>query len=206
MKTLVYVGANQGGSLAGMYNQFDVVYAFEPDPEMFEVLSSRFGEYDNVNLINAACGKEDGNSILYVMPNRVSTALGEMSDDHPPQPQPPKKSFNQIQVDVVNLGEFLEEEGIDYIDLYYSDAQGSDYDILETMKSFIENKKIGQLFVETHSNGVTIYDGLNNQFYRHQDLLSDNYEFVYASLDGRKLNDYIIPEGATEWDSCWRVK
>ena len=37
MKTLIYVGANRGFGLYRLLQkrQFDVIYAFEPDPEMF---------------------------------------------------------------------------------------------------------------------------------------------------------------------------
>ena len=35
MTTLVYVGANVGVSLWGLFDKFDEVYVFEPDPEMF---------------------------------------------------------------------------------------------------------------------------------------------------------------------------
>ena len=72
---LVYIGANQGNSLFELHDKFDKVYAFEPDPEMFSVLVSRFGEFEWVNLINAACSDYDGESKLYVTPNRVSSSL-----------------------------------------------------------------------------------------------------------------------------------
>lgn len=38
MRTLVYVGTNVGNSLWNIIQDYDVVYAFEPDPEMFIVI------------------------------------------------------------------------------------------------------------------------------------------------------------------------
>ncbi len=46
MKTLVYVGANTGFTLWGIFDKFDYVCVFEPDPEMYEELKSR---YNNLN-------------------------------------------------------------------------------------------------------------------------------------------------------------
>jgi FkbM family methyltransferase len=59
MSTLVYVGANIGNSLWGIFDKFDEVYAFEPDPEIFEQLNKRFRQFEWVTLINAACSFDD---------------------------------------------------------------------------------------------------------------------------------------------------
>jgi len=75
MKTLVYIGANQGHSLGMLVNTFEKVYAFEPDPEMFSTLKSRFGTLSHVTLVNAACSLEDGEANFYVTGNRVASSL-----------------------------------------------------------------------------------------------------------------------------------
>ena len=54
MSTLVYVGANEGNSLWGIFDKFDKVYAFEPNPEVYDVLRRRFMQFEWVTLINAA--------------------------------------------------------------------------------------------------------------------------------------------------------
>ena len=45
MSVLVYVGANQGNSLWEIFDKYDQVYAFEPDPEMFESYKANFSRY-----------------------------------------------------------------------------------------------------------------------------------------------------------------
>ena len=54
MSTLVYVGANVGVSLWNLFDKFDQVYVFEPDPEMFSELKRRFNQFEWVTLVNAA--------------------------------------------------------------------------------------------------------------------------------------------------------
>ena len=47
MKTLVYIGVNKGYGLSRLLqnNQFDIVYAFEPDPELFDMIRPIFSKY-----------------------------------------------------------------------------------------------------------------------------------------------------------------
>ena len=187
MKTLVYLGANQGSSLLSLYDKFDVVYAFEPNPDVFEELSRRFGKFQHVHLMNFACGEKEGEATFYIAPNKVSSSL-------------------EIKVNVVNLNTFLKDHEVKHIDLYYSDIQGADLNVLRTIKSYIDDKKIGELFIETHRDGVVLYEGLDNQLSGFKEILSDNYEWVHASCDGTIVSPDNIPADELEWDCYWKVK
>lgn len=207
MSTLIYIGANVGNSLSSFVNSYDSIHVFEPDPEMFDVLKDRFQSYSHVNLINAACSDKSGVTTFYVTPNRVSSSLGIVStlthdEDHP------QREYREIQVNTINLLDYLKDNNIEHIDLYYSDAQGSDLNILKTISEYIEDKKIDELFIETHGNNKTLYDGLNNEFDGFKNLLIPNYHFVHASLGrlyGAIVSEAEIPEDEYEWDSLWRV-
>lgn len=202
----VYVGANIGNSLFNFANSFDVVYAFEPDPEIFQILSQRFHSYKNVKLFNVACSDEDKLADLYIMPNRVSTSLSDIDDEHFNLCK--FKSSKKIKVKCINLYNFLVLHNIDKINYYISDCQGSDYDVLKTLKPMIDNKKIDKLFIETHGD-IALYSNLNNKFSNFKNLLNQNYNFVYASLgsqNGRIVSEDQIPSGEFEWDSMWEVK
>ena len=113
-------------------------------------------------------------------------------------------------MDVINLGNYLKKEGVDEIDFYYSDAQGSDLNILKTLKeNYLDTKQIQKMFIETHGDGVQIYEGLYNQLSGFKELLSENYSFVHASLgsqDGKIVKENEIPKDEKEWDSYWEVK
>jgi len=205
MTTLVYIGANCGNSLWNLIDKFDSVYAFEPDPEMFEQLNRRYRQFEWVTLVNAACSLEKGETDLYITPNRVSSGLSDIDTET----YGGESAFKTVRVKTVNLSEYLKENGIDYIDLYYSDCQGSDLNVLSTIKEYVDDKKIGEMFIETHGDGVFLYKGLNNQFSSFKKLLSENYEFVCASLgrlDSKVVDENQIPDGEYEWDSLWKVR
>lgn len=205
MTTLVYVGANVGNSLWGIFDKFDKVYAFEPDPEIFQNLKRRFRQFEWVTLVNAACSFEDGESYLHVHPNRVSSGLSEIDvEKYGGEP-----TGEAVKIKTINLLNFLKKEQVDYIDLYYSDCQGSDLNVLTSIKEFVDNKKIGEMFIETHGNEIFLYKGLDNQFSSFKKILEENYEFICASLgrlDGKVVEENEIPEGEYEWDSLWRLK
>ena len=74
---------------------------------------------------------------------------------------------------------------------------------------YVDNKKIGQLYIETHGDGVELYKGLDNQFSGFKKVLSENYKFEYASLgrlNGAIKSESEIPDDELEWDSLWSVK
>jgi FkbM family methyltransferase len=174
---------------------------------MFEKLNRRFKQFEWVTLINAACSFEDGETSLYVTPNRVSTSLADVTEYEKQNGCP--DYLKKITVKTVNLKKFLEDNEVDYIDYYLSDTQGSDLNILKTIKEFVDEKKIGELFIETHGNDWILYEGLYNKFEGFKKILSKNYEFVHASLgrlQGKVVSESEIPEDEREWDSYWRLK
>lgn len=208
MKTLVYVGANVGSSLSGMVHKYDKVYAFEPDPEMFEALKTNLSKYSWVTLVNAACAEDNGKIKFYITPNRVSSSVSIVSTLTHPEDHP-QRNYTEIEVNTINLLDFLKENEVEHIDYYLSDAQGSDLAILKTIKEFVDDKKISELYIETHGDGKYLYDELNNQFKEFKKILSENYEFVHASLGrlyGKIVSEKEIPEDEYEWDSYWRLK
>ena len=205
MSTLLYVGANEGNSLWGIFDKFDKVYAFEPNPEVYDILRRRFMQFEWVTLINAACSTEDGETDLYVTPNLVSSSLSDVNTEK----YGGDPAARKVTVKTLNLNNYLKEEGVEVIDLYYSDCQGSDLLILKTIQEYVDNKKIGQLYIETHGDGVELYKGLDNQFSGFKKVLSENYKFEYASLgrlNGAIKSENEIPDDELEWDSLWSVK
>lgn len=230
MTTLVYIGANNGYTLWSLFDKFDKVYAFEPDPEVFSELNSKFRQFEWVTLVNAACSHSNGKSKFYVTNNKVASSLGNPSEEFQNDylnRGAPASVFSEILVDTINLGDYLKKEGVEFIDLYYSDCQGSDLTILKTMKEFVDDKKIGELFIETHGDNSEIYVGLDNQFSGFKNILEKNYQFIHAcmgsygagnaspsrvKLDGQVVTEEYVSDVSDwgvsnpEWDSYWKLK
>lgn len=205
MLTLVYIGTNEGESLDDYIDLYDKIYAFEPDPEIFQKLVSRFEGRDNLICINSACSETSGKKTLYVTENRHSSSLSELSDYSLQHGfSGGKESFKTFEVTSINLHEFLIKNQIDYIDTLITDCQGSDLSILKTIKSFIDERKIGEIFCETHANSIELYSGLYNQFDGFKEILNQNYKIKDFYLDGRLMSKDSEP--FVEWDTHWILK
>lgn len=205
MSTLIYIGTNEGYGLEDYVDLYDVVYAFEPDPEMFGKLVDKFEDKNNIVFVNAACADTAGVKTLYVTENRHSTSLSDLSDYSLSHGfSGGKAAFKTFDVACVNLHDYLVEHGIDYVDTLITDCQGSDLSIIKTIKPYIDSKKIGELFCETHGSSVELYAGLNNQFDGFKEILSENYEVQDFYLDGKLMSKDSEP--FVEWDTHWTLK
>jgi FkbM family methyltransferase len=197
--TLVYVGAHAGGTLSLLYRNFDKVYAFEPDPVLFEYLYSQFKDYPWVTLVNAACAEDDGEAELHILNGHASNSLSSIAwGDYE----------DVVMVKTVNLGRFLEENGVEYIDRYQSDTQGADLMILKTIEPFVRNRKIGLLEMETCWNGDQYYKDFDNRFDSFKAFLEPEYRpalgrraqpWGYDNVDLDNLSNDVYDE----WDTVW---
>lgn len=219
MRTLIYVGANDGNGLEILLREWqgeplDRVYAFEPDPEMYEKLCQRFDRFrNNIHLINAACTSTDGVGKFYITPNRVSSSLGDINMTNqasvPGGHSGGELAFKVIEVQTINLYNFCQTNNITEIEYLQTDCQGSDLAILKTMKLFFDEKKIKGMCCETHRDDFEIYIGLHNSFSQFKELLQERYEVLYyRSLKGKIIDKDDLEELSNhhEWDTYWKLK
>jgi len=64
------------------------------------------------------------------------------------------KSDNNGAVPTIAIDDFVRERQIPFIHMLHSDIQGFEYDMLQGAKGCFENKKIGYVFISTHSDEV----------------------------------------------------
>jgi len=208
MKTLIYIGANNGDGLISHLNNFDIVYAFEPLPEAYEILKKRFWNVSHLKLINAACSISEGKSDFYLTHKNQCSSFYKIHEEY--EDKSLREFSKKVTIQTINLRNFLNKENIKYIDHYVSDAQGFDFKILSTIEDFINDKKINSLFIETHSDKAKIYENADNKFSNFKKMLDKNYSIKFFSFDGVFVCPENLPmhEGisAMEWDTYWELK
>lgn len=217
--TLVYCGASRGYSLTGFVYKFQQILAFEPDPEMFQTLQTLMSPYPWVKCFNVACASDYGSATLYISPNRVATSLGKSAEIYCPpntpyggdkgRKHPDDSAIDSITVPTVNLEDFLKRKGIDFIDYYVSDCQGSDLNILKTMKPFLDERRIYKLQHETFSDNKVLYEGLDNSFSKFKELLIPNYRIEKIEMERTNTtihSESELPVEEWEWDTYWVLK
>lgn len=55
---------------------------------------------------------------------------------------------------VIGIDDFCKDQNINFIDVLHSDIQGFEYQMLEGAIEMISNKRIGYLFISTHTNEI----------------------------------------------------
>jgi FkbM family methyltransferase len=182
MKVLIYLGLNQGSGFDKMINGFDKCYGFEAIPELAEKMAIRYKNDDRVEIINAAVCGENKEQTFYISTNILmeSSSLGELSDYYRNNgPKNQIRTKRKITVPGIVLSNFLKERGIDQIDTYVSDIEGMDYFVLNTIKEYVDDKRINHIQVEAECDywGGESHDNLpSNKETLFYELLSDNYE------------------------------
>lgn len=144
--TVVDVGANIGTFSLFIYKHCHKIYAMEPAPENFELLSKTIedNKLEKIKPFEEALAGNTGTRPMRMI--REAGAGGWTITDMTGKPE------DYIQVKHITLKEFMEREGIEYIDLLKMDVEGAEKEILED-PTFPFNK-IGTIICEFHYSNL----------------------------------------------------
>ena len=159
------VGANNGNdSIEVAKNNHNLqVYGFEPTPELNYIIESRvrLENITNYNLVKCAVSDFEGTSIFNVASYGGCNSLLEFSEES-------KTAWvgwdnfvvtNQIEVRVIRLDKFVEENAIDLIEYLHIDTQGSDLNVLKGLGEKLSIVRAGVM--EAASKENVLYNGQN---------------------------------------------
>lgn len=129
--TIIDCGANVGVSVLyfkSLYPEAKVI-AFEPDPEVYEVLMHNTSRFQNVKLINKGVYDKNG----YVAFNKEGTDAGKVDEDA------------DDQIEVTTLSSYIDEP----IAFLKMDIEGAEYIVLKEIETHLYN--VENMFIEYHS-------------------------------------------------------
>ena len=63
-----------------------------------------------------------------------------------------KPGKHEDGTDIINIDTYIEQKSIDFLDILHSDIQGQELEMLHGAKKLLNDKKVGYIFVSTHSN------------------------------------------------------
>jgi FkbM family methyltransferase len=161
MKIIVEVGANQGkDTQRWLKDGNNIVYAFEPTPELILHLKEKFKDNDRFNLIPAAVDIENSWKWFNIAGNRdwgcsslheFNPNIEELWTD-----RPDFKVTDRCKVMTMRLDTFIENYKIEKIDYLWVDAQGNDFLALQSLGKYIsivnEGKCEAAFTVDLYSN------------------------------------------------------
>ncbi len=149
--TIFDVGANRGeitSKYAELFPQANV-YAFEPFPDSFKILESKFFGNKRIECFQNAIGAVNTKSNLFVNRNvdtnslLSSVKIGLSSDQQ-------VKNVGVIEVDVCTIDDFCRNKLINSIDILKLDIQGSELFALKGATELLKNKRINLIYSEVY--------------------------------------------------------
>ena len=195
MKDVIFdVGANVGSSTlqyAIDYPERITLYAFEPVPQLYEKIAEQAKDFPNVFVFKTAVSDFNGKANFNVSSasaDHSASSLFEYSDKLDANWGPVKHHFEvteQIEVDVIRLDAFIEEHGIECINYFHCDTQGSDLNVLKGMGDHIHKIKEGVVEVAIKYNAL----------YKNQVMIDTMMQF---------LTDHNFEIIAVQANDAWR--
>lgn len=186
--TIFDVGANNGACTQAFIERFPeaIVVAFEPFPDVFYELESRFQKNNVVKVEQLALANEASERPFYVVKEHPNlSSLSELT--------PYVQRFGQVQerimVRVSSIDSYCIDNKIEHIDLLKIDTEGGDLDVLHGAQDMLRSKAIKFIYVEFSSLGFTS-GSLSGALSPISALLEDHGYVFIASY-----NDYIITDG-----------
>lgn len=175
-KIVINVGANQGNAFNQFIDDNTIIYAFEPTHELLSrYLYPKSENNSNIIIIPFAVDVENTFKIFNIagQSDWGCSSLYEFSDDIEDKwnGRTDFKKTHSYIVPTITLYDFCEIYKIDKIDYLFIDAQGSDFNVLKSLKDKINIVEEG---VIEASNNVDLYKNVNNRIEDIRDYLISN--------------------------------
>lgn len=178
--TVLDIGGHIGSfsaKAAGLASQ-GKVFVCEPFPDTYAYLKANVAGFANVYPNQLAISDRGGTDSLYY------------SEANPAENSLVRSSGNKVEVKLLSLAEFLQQNNIDQVDLMKIDCEGAEYDIL--FSATAELPKIRRIVMEIHEpeyfglSGKYSIDAMTNLLQAHdfdvQFKRENKYQgYIYAS-------------------------
>ena len=140
--TMLDVGANSGlFSFIAVACGFRSVHAFEPYPPALEMLRRNRrlnGVEGTVTVVPSAVGDAAGTTTLYVPAKRFGGVL-ETSSSLNPEFRP--EHSEMVEVSVTTIDDYVEQAGLEHVDLIHLDVESYEPQVLEGAKKTINGQR-----------------------------------------------------------------
>ena len=127
-----------------------IVYAFEPLPESYSILSEKAKDIPNLHVFE--CGIDINNSdsvVFYEYGYKNSSSLlqvdkDDMMDWKCPKKMKPEDAFKKVghhMIKTTRLDDFLQKHEVPHVDFLKIDTQGNDFDVIKSLGDRINSVK-----------------------------------------------------------------
>lgn len=149
-KHIIDGGANIGFVSYQFLKRFKTakIYAFEPNPSVFELLKNSFSnKVNSILTYNLGISNTSGKLSFYKNNNSGTSSFLPPNDFHKSHLA---RKFSIIDVPVITLHDFCKENNIDLISILKLDIEGYELKALQGCEEMIKNQKIEFIYVEVN--------------------------------------------------------
>jgi FkbM family methyltransferase len=200
VSVIVDVGANEGQSALPFAQAFAhaFVFAFEPVPETFAILSARTEAERRIKCFNLALGAHDGDATI-----RLATSSGHNSLLNVAEP-----GEEAVTVHVTRGDTWAAAHEIDHIDLLKIDTEGYELQVLAGFDGLIADGKVkcvlaecefDRVTTEPHTSFFSLYDYLTRRGMSFVTLYTDalaSKRFAWGNALFIRTGDVRAPDSA----------
>jgi len=196
-KIVLDVGANEGQTIDWALGYFDkpLIYSFEPTPDLFKLLKSKYSNYQNVRLYNIALGDFNGKATFFTSNYSPTNSLlkynKNLYDKFNKELSKTLSGSDEIEVDVETLEKWANNNLCNKtVDLLKSDTQGNEYNVIKGGTDFIRNKVKIVIFEVQY---LDFYKG-SIPFYKTYELLYQNGFYLFNNFGGSRVSNVQLIE------------
>lgn len=148
VETILDVGANIGFVTHQFQKMFPgaQIYAFEPNPKVFEVLAASYAGDNRVKIVNCGVGDVKGKLSFNVNANTGTSSFLTATEYH--RKHQARRLLDPIDVEVLTLDHFTEAEGLPHIDILKLDIEGYELRALQGAARLLKGQAIDAIYTE----------------------------------------------------------
>lgn len=153
---IIEAGAHKGKDSLELFKQWpeSTIYAFEPVPELYQILQRSTAHLETIHVFNYALGDQIAQKNLYKCTGKIDAAssLYEPSDYFATKPV----HFIPIQVNITTLDNWSLQENVRSVDFLWLDLQGGELDLLHGAETLLKTVKV----IHTEVNLIERYKSI----------------------------------------------
>ena len=195
---IVDVGSHKGEYISNITKnfKFEIIYAFEPNPEIFQILKKKFTNNNNIKINNFGIGDFNDVKILNNNLESSSTTFNQLNTKSKYfkkkyfllNPFKLKKIINPVKIEVIKLKKYINDNNINKIDLLKIDTEGYELKVLKGLEDNIN--LVNYIHLDHHFDDMIIKNYKLSDI--HDYLKKNNFEKVFKiKMKFRKSFEYI---------------
>ena len=196
--SILDVGANKGQTTRRYRTEFPTaeIYCFEPFPDSIAELQKQFSDDRKIHIVPKAVAQKKGVATFYVNEFDATNSLlpRPISDRrYYPKSAGPKES---IEVEVIDLDEFLRVSNISLIDILKFDIQGGELNALHGAESLLGAGSTSLIYTEImfipHYEGASLFHEIWSFLSKFGYSLFDIYDLHRATNGQIRYGDALF--------------